>query len=181
MAVKGYECEGRESWEEGVDFSALDAESDEKVLLRVVTEPKSRSGIIGVDVVRQMIEAIEREENDKGVLVGDRFSEAARREIYQKGLQMVSDRSGPSYRPRRLYLTIQECVDDLCRARCGQVPENESQCKGRTAEGYYDCRIRLISDNAWFHCELGWANLLKADLLRLLTFKRSLNGQGGVE
>lgn len=172
MAVRGYECEGKESWDEGIDFTASDAELDEKILLRVVTDPKSNSGTVGVDVVREMVETIEQEDYDRGFLIGERFSEAARRETNRKGIQLFSDRHMPLFRPQKLYLTLQDCIDDLCKAKCGRVPEKESDCEGRDSDGSYSCRIRLISDNASFHFERGWTTLLREDLIQLLTLRK---------
>lgn len=180
MAIRGYECERKEIWDEGVDFTASGTDSDEKVLLRVITDPKSNSGIVGVSVVRKMIEIIEQEDYDGGVLVGKRFSEAARKEIHRKGIQMFSEKFMPSFKPQKLYLTIQDCIDDLCKAKCGRVPKKISDCKGRGSDGNYLCKIRLISDNALFHFERGWMNLLREDLMQLLALRKSMNHQSDV-
>lgn len=177
MAVRGYDCEGKEIQDDHIDFSASDVESDEKILLRVITDPKSNSGILGVDVVRQMVETIEHEDYDRGVLVGERFSEAARKETDRKSIQIVSERFMPSFKPHKLYLTTQDCMNDLCRAKCGQVPEKESDCEGIDSDGNYLCRIRLVSDNASFHFQRGWTNLLREDLKQLLGLQRSIGHQ----
>lgn len=177
MAIKGYECEERKSWDEGIDFVASDAKSDEKILLRAITDPKSNSGILGVDTVREMAETIEHEDYDRGVLVGERFSEAAQNETDRKGILMVSKDFTPPVTPQKLYLTIFDCVDDLCKAKCGRVPEKESDCRGNDSDGKYCCKIKLISDNASFHFERGWTNLLKQDLVKLLKLRKSISLQ----
>jgi len=66
----------------------------------------------------------------------------------------------------RLYLRINQYVNDLCKVKCGKIPEKESDCK-------CDCRIRIISDNASFHFEQGWINLMKKDLKQLLSLQNS--------
>jgi len=67
MAMRNYSCEEREKWEEGIDIIAVDSGSNEKILLRIV-ESKSKSGFVGIDTVRKMLEAMEREDYDKGFL-----------------------------------------------------------------------------------------------------------------
>ena len=80
MAMRNYSCEGREKWDEGIDIIALDSVSKEKVLLRIV-ETKSKSGFVGIDAVRKMLEAIEHENYDKVFLFGKRFTDAAKQEL----------------------------------------------------------------------------------------------------
>ena len=163
MAVRNYSCEEREKWDEGIDITALDEASNEKILLRVVNS-KSSSGVVGIDTVRKMLEVMEREDYDKGFLLGKRFTDAAKQEMVQRGIQRISERYMPTFNPERLYLRINNYVNDLCKVKCGKIPQKESDCKG-------DCRIRIISDNASFHFEHGWINLMKNDLKRLLSLQ----------
>jgi hypothetical protein len=165
MAMRNYSCEEREKWDEGVDIIALDTASQEKVLLRIV-EPKSKSGFVGIDAVKKMMEAMERDEYGKGFLFGKRFTDAAKQELIQNDIQRISEGYMPKFKPERLYLRINQYVNDLCKVKCGKIPEKESDCKG-------DCRIRTISDNASFHFERGWINLMKKDLKQLLTLSNS--------
>ena len=148
-----------------MDITALDEESNEKVLLRIV-EPKSRSGFVGVDAVREMLEAMEREDYDKGVLLGKKFTVAAKRQLMENDIQRISESHTPRFKPERLYVRINNYVNDLCKAKCGKIPKKESDCKG-------DCRIRIISDNASFHFEQGWIKLMKNDLKQLLAIRDS--------
>jgi len=165
MSMQNFSCENREEWDRGTDITALDEESNEKVLLRIV-ESKSKSGFVGVDAVREMLEAMEREDYDKGVLLGKKFTVAAKRELMENGIQRISESHTPRFKPERLYLTINNYVNDLCKAKCGKIPKKESDCKG-------DCRIRIISDNASFHFEQGWIKLMKNDLKQLLAIRDS--------
>jgi len=161
MAMRNYSCEDREKWADGIDITALDTASNEKILLRIV-ELKSKSGFVGIDYVRKMLEAMEREDYDKGVLFGKRFTDAAKQELMQNHIQRISEGYMPTLKPERLYLRINQYVNDLCKMKCGKVPKKESDCKG-------DCRIRVISDNASFHFEQGWINLMKKDFKQLLS------------
>jgi hypothetical protein len=177
MAIRDYECEERQRCDEGIDFTASDAKSDVKILLRVVTEPKTKSEVVGVDSVRKMIETMKLENYDKGVLISKRFSEAARREMSRKGIQMVSEEFSHLFKPQELYLTIRDYIDDLCQTKCGYIPEKESDCKGKDSNGHYSCKIRVISDNASFHFERGWTRFLENDLMQLLAVYNSMNSQ----
>jgi len=165
MSMRNFSCEEREEWDQGMDITALDEESNEKVLLRIV-ESKSKSGFVGVDAVREMLEAMEREDYDKGVLLGKKFTVAAKRELMENDIQRISESHTPRFKPERLYLRINNYVNDLCKAKCGKIPKKESDCKG-------DCRIRIISDNASFHFEQGWIKLMKNDLKQLLAIRDS--------
>jgi len=165
MAMRNYSCEDREKCDEGIDITALDMASNEKVLLRIV-ESKSKSGFVGIDSVRKMLDAMEKEDYAKGVLFGKRFTDAAKQELTQNHIQRISEGYMPTFKPERLYLRINQYVNDLCKMKCGKIPEKETDCKG-------DCRIRVISDNASFHFEQGWVNLMKKDLKQLLALNDS--------
>jgi hypothetical protein len=165
MSMQNFSCEDREEWDRGTDITALDEKSNEKVLLRIV-ESRSKSGFVGVDAVREMLKAMEREDYDKGVLFGKKFTVAAKRELMQNDIQRISESHTPKFKPERLYLRINQYVNDLCKAKCGKIPQKESDCKG-------NCRIRVISDNASFHFEQVWVNLMKNDLKQLLAIHDS--------
>ncbi len=158
--MQNFSCENREEWERGTDITALDEKSNEKVLLRIV-EPRSKSGFIGIDAVREMLEAMEREDYDKGVLFGKKFTVAAKRELKENDIQRISELYMPKFKPEKLYLRINRYVNDLCKEKCGKIPKKESDCKS-------NCRIRVISDNAFFHFEQAWVKLMKNDLKQLL-------------
>ena len=164
MAMRNYSCEDREKCDEGIDITALDTASNERVLLRIV-ESKTKSGFVGIDSVRKMVQVLEKEDYDKGVLFGKRFTDAAKQELIQNDIQRISEGYVPTFKPERLYLRINQYVNEFCKVKCWKVPEKESDCKG-------ECRIRIISDNASFHFEQGWLNLMKKDLKQLL----ALNG-----
>lgn len=175
MAVRGYEEEDRHKRKKGMDLVATSPSSSNEILLRVITDPESRSGAIGVDVVKEAIETMKQGGYEKSILISRRFTEAAKREMRQEGVQMVSEDIAPLFKPERLYLAMQKYIDDLCQAKCGYIPRQESDCKGREPEGHYSCQIRLISDNASLHFERGWENLLQRDFERLIKINNSTN------
>ncbi|MDH5634205.1 MAG: restriction endonuclease [Candidatus Bathyarchaeota archaeon] len=172
MATRGYENEGRQTWGKGVDFTATEPNSKRKILLRVITDTKSRSGVVGVNGVTEMIDAMKRRDCDRGIFISRRFSQAAKKEMRQQGIQIVSETFEPRFEPIRLYSAIVDYTNDLCKAKCGRVPKKAFDCEG-FSKGHYTCRIRLISDNASFHFQRGWTNLLTGDFRHLTQLKNS--------
>ena len=165
MALGNYRCEKREKWSEGIDFVASNTVSDEKIFVRLI-EPRGKSGFVGADDVKNMAEAMRHKGFDRGALVGKRFTETATREMDTLKIQKVSDDYMPPVESESLLLTINECTDNLCRIRCGSVPYRESDCRSRFKER--SCRVRSINDDALFHFERGWMNLMKNDLKQLM-------------
>jgi len=172
-AVRDYENRRIRRKEKKVDFTVSPSDSDDKILIRVITEAKSRSGYVGVDTVREMSELLKKQNYDKGILIGNRFTEGAKSEMEHEDIEAVSERIPPHLKVERLYLAIEGCIDNLCRAKCGHVPVKKSDCKGYV-DGNYSCDVRLISDNASFHLEHGWIGFLEKDLARLLAIEKAL-------
>jgi len=172
-AIRGYENMRTRRKEGRVDFTVSPSESDDKILIRVITEARSRSGYIGVDSVREMNDVLEKRDYDKGILIGARFTEAAKSEMKRENIEAVSERITPHFKLEGLYSAIAGCLRNLCRAKCGHVPTKESDCKGYV-DGRYSCDVRLISDNASFHLEHGWVRFLERDLAKLLAIEKSL-------
>jgi hypothetical protein len=175
-AVRDYESRRIRRKEKRVDFTVSPSGSDDKILIRVITEAKSRSGYVGVDTVREMSEVLKKRKYDKGILIGKRFTKAAESEMEREGIEAVSERITPHFKLERLYLVINGCVQNLCRAKCGLVPVKRSDCKGYV-DGRYVCDVRLVSDNASFHFERGWIDFLEKDLARLLAIEKALKDQ----
>ena len=173
-AIRDYESSRTRRKEKNVDFTVSPSKSDDRILIRVVTEPKTKSGYVGVDTVKEMSAVLKRRNYDKGILIGKRFTQAAKREIKREGIEAVSERITPHFKVERLYLVINNYVENLRRAKCGHVPIKESDCKGYV-DGHYSCDVRLISDNSSFHFERGWIDFLERDLARLLAIEKNLN------
>ena len=169
MAVRNYKCEKREKWSGGIDFVASDVVSDEKVLLRLIV-PQSRSGFVGADDVKNMLKVMKHKDCDRGVLFGKRFTDAATHEMSLCNIQQVSDEYMPPVKSENILLTINNCINALCKTKCGAIPLKESDCKGHLKGG--SCRVSSINDDALFHFERGWIDLLKNDLRQLLLMNK---------
>ena len=172
-AVRGYETVETRRKERMVDFTVSPSESDDKILMRVITDGYSKAGHVTVDHVREMGEVLKERGYDEGILIGKRFTKAAQRAMSREEIELVSERSVPRFKVERLYSVISSCVMDLCRAKCGDVPMKETDCEGYV-DGHYSCDVRLVSDNASFHFELGWVGFLERDLAKLLAIEKAL-------
>ena len=172
-AVRDYENGRIRRNESMVDFTVSPSDSDDKILIRVITEAKSKAGYVGMDTVRQMSEVLKKQNYDKGILIGKRFTAGAKSEMERENIEAVSERLGSHLKVERLYLAIEDRIENLCRAKCGHVPVKESECKGHV-DGHYSCDVRVISDNASFHLERGWKGFLENDLANLLALEKAL-------
>jgi hypothetical protein len=172
MAVKGYEIEEKQKWDKGIDYIITQEKSDDKVLLRVITKPKTKSGIVGIDAVREMRKTMKNDDYSEGILLSKSFSQSAEVEMREECIQLISERVMPSFKPQRLYLAMLDYIDDLCQTKCGLIPKQDTDCKG-ISDDQYSCKIRLISDNASFHFEQGWTNLVQKDFEQLIALHNS--------
>lgn len=203
IEYRGYKNVEMKKKEGMIDFIAYTPDSEEKVLIRIAINTL-KSGMIGVDLVRAMKETLNKGDFNKGILVGFGFTSAARNRMKEKGIEAISGNEMLPYNTQKLYTDTLRFVDNLCEIKCGVIPKTKSECKGFSEgpikcpfcngndkvenrwskcphcngvgliDAHYPCRIRLISDNAYFHFEHNWIHLLQNDLLSLLTIKKSL-------
>ena len=68
---------------------------------------------------------------------------------------------------------IQKKTFDLCKIKCGKVPETEDDCKGKKGRTY-TCDIRRISDDATFHATMKWKTVLLEDFNHLCEIERNM-------
>jgi len=172
-AVRSYEHSRVRRKDSAVDYTVSPSESDDKILIRVITEAESSSGYVGVETVREMGEFLKKRKYDKGILIAKRFTDAAKSEMERANIEAVSKMIKPRFKVERLYLAINSSIKNLCKAKCGHTPTKESDCKGHV-DGNYSCDVRLISDNAKFHLDRGWTKFLEKDLARLLAIEKAL-------
>ena len=174
LAVRGYETVDIRKKENLVDYTVSPQKSDDKILIRVIIETSSQTGYVGVDSVKEMNDLLEKRNYDKGILVGKRFTEGAKNEMQMDKIEMISDTRKPYFASMKLFSIINDYTQKLCKAKCGQIPLKDSNCKGYT-DGRYSCDVRLTSDNADFHFERGWAQFLEKDLMKLLAIEKTTN------
>ena len=171
IAVRNYKCGKKKKWSNGVDFVASDMISNEKVLVRYI-ELQNKLRSVGADEVTNMLKVMKHESCGKGILVGKRFTAAATQEMNTNNIQQVSDEYMPPVKPESIILTINECAKNLCETKCGAGSLKMDNCKVRLKGEL--CRVRSISDDALFHRDRGWMNLLNNDLRQLLLLNRAI-------
>jgi len=171
MAVRNYACEKRQKWAEGMDFTASDNVSAEKILLRSI-DSEDRTGFVNADDVRNMMKVMKSKDCGKGVLVAKRFTDAATQEMTRGNIQHVSDEYMPPCAPKTVYGAINERVNTLCKSKCGEISSQALKC-ANSQKGKL-CRVKSINDDAIFHFERGWENLLRNDLIQLLSEQKTL-------
>jgi hypothetical protein len=149
------------------DFTVFDA-SNKKVLLRCI-EPQGKA-YVGIGEVKSMIELIKREDYSRGILISNGFTAAALEGMVAGNIQQVSDVYMPPFETEKLYLTIFNRISNQCKAKCGKMGLKESNCQEKREKG--PCKIKSIANNALFHFEQGWVDLLKNDLKLALALNK---------
>jgi hypothetical protein len=171
--MRNYDRKRTKRKERSVDFTVSPSENDKKILIRAITEPKSKSGYIGVDTVHEMIDFLETKDYDKGILIGKQFTSGAKRELKKANIELFSKNFSLTFELEQVYSIVCNYVEKLCKTKCGKIPAKDSDCMG-FVDGNYSCSIRLVSDNADFHYQKKWISFLERDLVKLLAIEREL-------
>ena len=77
-AMRDYKRKRTSRKERRIDFTVSPSEENDKILIRVITEPKSKSGNIGVDAVQEMIAASDSDQLES------LFLQAARQDVSEQ-------------------------------------------------------------------------------------------------
>ena len=171
-AIHGYEKNGVNDEIGSINYVAS-GDGDEKKLLRVIIDRKDNISKANTDTIRTTIEFLENEDYDKAVILSEEFTEGAKSLIRKKkNLNYIFPEQHPHSIPDIVY-AIQIKTMELCKLRCGKVPKTERDCKGHQ-DGEYTCPVRRISDDADFHAERKWLQLLMNDFSKLVTSWREL-------
>jgi hypothetical protein len=171
LAVRDYEIEAVTKEENMVDYTVSPKKSDDKILVRVITDSSSITGYVGKHFVTDMNNLLECQKYKKGILVGKKFTESAIKEMKRYKIEMISENCRPHFSPIKLLSIIDNYTQKICKKKCGQTLLENSNCKGYV-NGNYCCDVRLTSDNADFHFKHGWTKFLVKDLMRLLAIMK---------
>ncbi len=142
MELRGYKMEDLHRDGEIIDINASKPDSDETVLIRVVTESEQRLDDVGVDKVRELERTLEKRDIDKIIMLGRSFTDSARRDLGQYGMEFFSDKRKiiSALSREELYSKILDCVNELCKIECGSIPQSEDECQGYS-EGSSVCSL----------------------------------------
>jgi hypothetical protein len=135
MELEGYEQESVKRSDTAIDLKVSKPDSDETILMHIVTDSDSRTDTIGANKARMIKHLIEREDVDKLIVFGAKFTIAAKKELTEKEeIDFFSDEKRVLSRisPIQLYSTIIDYVNQLCQFKCGAIPTAASDCNGYT-------------------------------------------------
>ena len=132
MELRGYEEEKIQRSDDVINIKASDSNDDEKVLLHIVSDSNLKSGGVGSDQVSVIEGELEREDVDKIIVFGKKFTKSAREALNEVGIEFFSSEENivSSQNPRDLYTRAQNLINNICTIKCGKIPEKESDCKG---------------------------------------------------
>jgi len=173
-AIHGYEKNGVNDETGSIDYVAS-IDGDKKKLLRVIIDPKVNVSKANTDTIRTIKAFLENENYDEAVILAEEVTQGAKSLIRdKKNLRYISPGLERPYSISELIYAIQKKTSELCKLRCGKIPKTEEDCKGYQ-DGEYTCPARRISDDADFHADRRWLQLMMNDFLKLVTLWRELN------
>jgi hypothetical protein len=141
----------------------------EKKLLRVIINPEINLSKADTATIRKTKEYLENENYDEAVVLAEEVTQGAKRLIRdKKNLRYISPELGKLYSISEIIFAIQKKTGEICKLRCGKVPKTEKDCSG-FVDGEYNCEVRRISDDADFHTERKWQQMLMKDFFKLVT------------
>ncbi|MFP3950591.1 MAG: hypothetical protein ACLFVP_00380 [Candidatus Bathyarchaeia archaeon] len=171
-ALHGYKLEERDKKDGKIDY--ITEERGKKKLLRVLVDEKLREYKADLETVRDTLEEVEEREIDEAMILAKRFTSSARRLAKDEdSLAYASSSSKPVYSPVEILFAIQKQLQEYCKAKCGKVPTSEDECPGYR-DGSFTCLGRRISDDADFHAERQWLQLLVDDFAKLVELTRKI-------
>ena len=173
-AIHGYEKNGVNDEIGSIDY-VVSGDGNEKKLLRVIINPKAYSSKANTATIRTTKEFLESENYDEAVILAEEVTKGAKSLIREKkNLHYISTGLERPYSITELIYAIQKKTGELCKLRCGKVPKTEKDCKGYQ-DGEYTCPVRRVSDDADFHADRRWLQLLTDDFSKLANLCRELN------
>ncbi|MBD3171847.1 hypothetical protein GF326_05190 [Candidatus Bathyarchaeota archaeon] len=170
--LHGYENPSYNPETESLDLETM--ENNQKKVLRVMMDEDEESSPIYIKTLEATLEEIEETDIDQCLLLGKRITSASRRLVKETPqLDYLTPDVSPHYRVSELVYTIQSKTLDLCKQKCGKIPQGKDDCKG-IVNGEYRCQVRKLSDDATFHAEMKWGSVLKEDVKALIELEEQI-------
>ena len=149
-----------------VDYTSF--EDDDTKILRVLVEDDGAPSPGYVKKVSRTVDDVNETEVDEALILANRFTPSARRMLKQRDdVDYLSPKVVCPYSVSELVYAIQQKTMELCKLRCGQVPKSREDCDG-IRDREYICPVRRISDDADFHAEMKWREVLYDDFSLLM-------------
>jgi hypothetical protein len=145
----------------------------EKRLLSVIIDPKANVSKADAVTIKAIKGSLDNENYDEAVILAEEVTQGAKSLIKdKKNLHYISQDLVRPYSISELIYAIQKKSGELCKIRCGKVPESKKDCQGYQ-DREYTCQTRRISDDADFHADRKWPQLLMNDFSKLVILERS--------
>ena len=130
--MRAFQIDDIQRNESFVDVSASKSDSDETMLMRIISNSKSKTITVGTQEVQQLVIKLNEEDYDKVILLGSRFTPSAIKELQENDIEYFTKKQEilSSLNSLQHYSILQNCVDKLCEMKCGHVPQSVEECKG---------------------------------------------------
>jgi hypothetical protein len=172
-SIKGYEFSNYDKKNGFVEYQSKDCENG-KGLLRAYVNDNLKADKVNVKSLEETIGSKKYENYEQVLLLANGFTARTKDMIQsEESLSGLTEKNN-FFSNTDIQLGIQKVTQELCRRKCGKFPQKESDCVGLTDSGY-TCEVRRISDDAVFHAQMGWQQLLYGDYRDLICIKRGKN------
>ncbi len=169
--LDGYELTSINKEKGYVDY--ISEKENEKKLLRVLIDDGFKEVKANVKNIEEILRDVKEHEVDKAIIMAKSLSSASRKITKDdKSLRFISSDSKLTYSLIDLMIAVEKKVTELCTLKCGKLPTNNQECDAFNL-GKTSCIIRRISDDADFHAEMKWTDMLLKDFSTLADLKNN--------
>ena len=159
------------------EFGSIDylvKNKDSKSLVRAMVDENNNAAPVYVDTIRSTIQEIEEKEYSEAIILSKRITNSAYELVTQSDkLNVITPNTKNSFSLIEVLSAIQNKTRDLCKIKCGKVPETKQDCAGKKGR-IYECDIRRISDDATFHATMKWKTVLLEDFNNLCEIEKEM-------
>ena len=177
--LRGYEFSKYDKENGVVDYLSKD-DAKGRGLLRVFVDDKLKADKVDVRSLEGTIGSKEDEKFDQVTLLAKGFTVRSKELIQSEEFISGLTENNRAFNVTDIHLAVQNVTQELCIEKCGSYPQKKSDCKG-IKKGVYACDIRRISDDADFHAQRGWKQLLYSDYKNILLIKRGKESERSKE
>jgi hypothetical protein len=136
IEFRGYKIEDVSQNTSTIDIEALPPDSDETVMMRIITDTDYKNNGVGVSTVEATEQLLAKPDIDKVIVFGNRFTASAKSNLQNEGIEFFSpDRNILSALSQyEIYTNILKYVNSLCCITCGSPPQSSTDCTGFNKE-----------------------------------------------
>jgi hypothetical protein len=148
-------------------------DEDGKRLIRAIVDENNSAAPAYVSHIRDTVDELD-EEYDEITVLSERITNAAYDIVTQEdNLSIMTPKTKNDFSLIEVLSAVQKKTLNICKVKCGKVPETEEECKGKKGRSYA-CNIRRISDDATFHATMKWKKVLLEDFNHLCNIEKKM-------